>query len=51
MWMNLKGEIDKRMPLYVLQLPTTVKNAEFVVEDFGEKHNWTKKSIFWELAY
>jgi len=21
------------------------------VEGFGEKHNWTKKSIFWELPY
>jgi len=36
---------------HVSQLPTIIENAEFVVEGFGERHNWTKKSIFWELPY
>jgi len=34
-----------------LVIPTIVENVEFVEEGAGEKHNWTKKSIFWEFSY
>jgi len=36
---------------HVSQLPTLVENAEFVLEGFGKKHNWTKKSTIWKLPY
>lgn len=27
------------------------EHAPFEIEGFGESHNWTKQSIFWELPY
>ena len=34
-----------------LELPTMLQNVKFIVEGFGEQHNWTKKSIIWQLPY
>jgi len=37
--------------LHVSQLPKVTDNSSFEVEGFEEQHNWTKKSIFWDLPY
>jgi len=35
----------------VQHLPKVTENGPFVIEGFGQVHNWTKQSIFWELPY
>ena len=40
-----------QLQLHVSQLPKVVENSSFEIEGFGEQHNWTKRSRFWDLPY
>ncbi|XP_052722912.1 uncharacterized protein LOC108345441 isoform X1 [Vigna angularis] len=56
-----KGEVETDMPLpkltgshvwrRVKDLPKVTECGHNRIEGFGEWHNWTKRSIFWDLPY